>query len=225
MTLHHCLSFFRHRFGHCLLCNAINPCPSSSGALSTRCKPVNLRISILQCLLMGLRSWLISNGSRCNAGGTCSIQDWEDPLDDGMATPSNILDYRIHGQRKLAYHRVSGLAFTEGTGHTPTQWIKRKDIFEVSPDSPSGLPYFLQINYRLAVSQSQEASSLEWAIRAVCSLGFSKSGKCLCSDSTYLVRGSQKQQRRGKVSVNQSKVCARCQPVRSKRMLRDSQLG
>lgn len=95
MTLHHCLSFSRHRFGHCPLCNVMNPCPSSSGALSTRCKPLNLPISMLQCILMGLRSWLSSNASACNAGGTCSIQGWEDPLDDGMATPSNILDCRI----------------------------------------------------------------------------------------------------------------------------------
>ena len=102
-----------------------------------------------------------------------------------------------HGQKNLANHRVSELVITGGTGHKPTQCINIKDIFFVSPDSPSGLPFFLQINYRLAVSQSQEASSLEWAIRAVCSLAFSQSEKCICSDSAYLVRGSRKQQSRG----------------------------
>ena len=34
-----------------------------------------------------------------------------------------------HGQKNLAYHRVSELVITGGTGHTPTQCINRKDVF------------------------------------------------------------------------------------------------
>ena len=30
--------------------------------------------------------------------------DWEDPLEEGMATHSSILAWRIHGQRSLATH-------------------------------------------------------------------------------------------------------------------------
>ena len=33
---------------------------------------------------------------------------WEDPLEEGMATNSSILAWRIHGQRSLAGYRPQG---------------------------------------------------------------------------------------------------------------------
>ena len=43
----------------------------------------------------GLPRWLNGKGSACNAGGAVWSLGWEDPLEEGMATHSSILAWRI----------------------------------------------------------------------------------------------------------------------------------
>ena len=43
---------------------------------------------------------------------------WEDPLEEGGATHSNILAWRIHGQRILAGYSPWGLKESDITGAT-----------------------------------------------------------------------------------------------------------
>ena len=42
-----------------------------------------------------------------NAGGGVQSLGQEDPLEEGMATHSSVLAWRIHGQRSLAGHEES----------------------------------------------------------------------------------------------------------------------
>ena len=42
---------------------------------------------------------------------------WEDPLEEGMATHSSILAWRIHGQRSLAGYKESDMTETAARTH------------------------------------------------------------------------------------------------------------
>ena len=54
------------------------------------------RITIrLSKALFGLPRWLSSKESACNAGDPSSISGSGDPLEEGMATHSNLLAWRI----------------------------------------------------------------------------------------------------------------------------------
>ena len=51
---------------------------------------------------MGFPGGSAGKKSTCNAGGTrVQSPDWEDPLEEGMAIHSNILAWKISGQRSL----------------------------------------------------------------------------------------------------------------------------
>ena len=59
---------------------------------------------------MGFPSGLDGKESACDAGDLGSILSWEDPLDEGMATLSSILAWRIsmdRGAWQATVHRIS----------------------------------------------------------------------------------------------------------------------
>ena len=48
--------------------------------------------------------------SACNAGGLGSLLDWEDPLEEGMATHFSILAWRIPMDRGAWWAIIHGVA-------------------------------------------------------------------------------------------------------------------
>ena len=59
-----------------------------------------------------MRASLVAAGkeSTCNAGDLSSIPDWEDPLEEGMAIHSSILDWRLPMDRGAWQGTVHGVA-------------------------------------------------------------------------------------------------------------------
>ena len=59
-----------------------------------------------------MRASLVAAGkeSTCNAGDLSSIPDWEDPLEEGMAIHSSILDWRLPMDRGAWQATVHGAA-------------------------------------------------------------------------------------------------------------------
>ena len=49
---------------------------------------------------MGFPDSSVGKESTCNAGNLGSILGWEDPLEEGMTTPSSILAWRIPMDRE-----------------------------------------------------------------------------------------------------------------------------
>ena len=59
---------------------------------------------------MGFPGGSVGKESACNAGDLDSILGWEDPLEEGMATPSSILAWRIPMDRGAWQATVHGVA-------------------------------------------------------------------------------------------------------------------
>ena len=59
---------------------------------------------------MGFPSGSVGKESAYSAGDLVQSLAWEDALEEGMATHSSILAWRIHGQRSLAGYSQIGRA-------------------------------------------------------------------------------------------------------------------
>ena len=57
-------------------------------------------------LYLRLPWWLDGKESACNAGDLGSTQGWEDALEKGKATHSNILAWRIPGTQSMESQRI-----------------------------------------------------------------------------------------------------------------------
>ena len=56
---------------------------------------------------MGLPWWLSSKESACSVGDSGSSLDWEDPVEEGVATHSCLENPMDRGARQAAVHRVA----------------------------------------------------------------------------------------------------------------------
>ena len=70
------------------------------------------------CVRMRLPWWLSSKESTCNVGDRVQSLGQEDPLEEGMASHSNILPGEFHGQTSLAGYSPQGCGESDTTAVT-----------------------------------------------------------------------------------------------------------
>ena len=71
--------------------------------------------------------------SSCNAGDRGSILGWEDPLQNGIATHSSILDWRIPMDRGAWWATIHGIAESDTTERLSTAHIYISHPYRFSP--------------------------------------------------------------------------------------------
>ena len=64
-------------------------------------------------MFLGFPDGSVGKESACNAGGLGSVPGWEDPLEEGMATHSSILAWRISMDRGAWQATVLGVIESE----------------------------------------------------------------------------------------------------------------
>ena len=80
-------------------------------------------ISHFLCLLRGCPCGSADKESACSAGDLGSIPGWEDTLEEGMATHSTILTWRISMDRGVWVVTVHGVAKSDTTERLSTVYI------------------------------------------------------------------------------------------------------